>query len=111
MPRLLALVLFVTATDALAGPARVLDGDTPELSAGERTRLWGIDAVEGDQICQRNGCTHANSPSGSSSSSRDLGSRWTSTLEHCGSARRRRPILHQISRKIWPTNAIETTEN
>jgi hypothetical protein len=45
----------------------------------------------------------ASSPSGSSSSSRDLGSRWTSTLEHCGSARRRRPILHQISRKIWPT--------
>jgi endonuclease YncB( thermonuclease family) len=33
----------------------VIDGDTLELSTGERIRLWGIDAPEGDQICQRNG--------------------------------------------------------
>jgi hypothetical protein len=36
------------------GPAQVIDGDTLDL-AGERTRLWGIDAVEGDQVCQRKG--------------------------------------------------------
>jgi endonuclease YncB( thermonuclease family) len=29
-------------------------GDTLDLD-GERIRLWGIDAVEGDQVCQRNG--------------------------------------------------------
>jgi endonuclease YncB( thermonuclease family) len=32
----------------------VIDGDTLDL-AGERIRLWGIDAVEGDQVCQRDG--------------------------------------------------------
>jgi endonuclease YncB( thermonuclease family) len=37
-----------------AGPAQVIDGDTLDL-AGERIRLWGIDALEGDQVCQRNG--------------------------------------------------------
>jgi endonuclease YncB( thermonuclease family) len=55
MIHLLALLLVLTATSALAEPPRVLDGDTLELSTGERVRLWGIDAVEGDQICQRNG--------------------------------------------------------
>jgi endonuclease YncB( thermonuclease family) len=51
--RRLALILALPVLIG-AGPIRVLDGDTLEL-AGERIRLWGIDAVEGDQICQRNG--------------------------------------------------------
>ncbi len=56
MPRLIAfIVLLVTTTAASAQPARVIDGDTLELSAGERIRLWGVDAVEGDQVCQRDG--------------------------------------------------------
>lgn len=50
----IALLLLVTATAALAQTAYVIDGDTLEV-AGERVRLWGIDAVEGDQICQRDG--------------------------------------------------------
>jgi endonuclease YncB( thermonuclease family) len=52
---LLARILLVAVTAALAQTARVVDGDTLELSTGLRVRLWGIDAVEGDQICQRNG--------------------------------------------------------
>jgi endonuclease YncB( thermonuclease family) len=35
--------------ETLAGPVRVIDGDTLDV-AGERVRLWGIDAVEGNQI-------------------------------------------------------------
>jgi endonuclease YncB( thermonuclease family) len=52
MPYLLALLLAACA--AAAQPARVIDGDTFDLN-GERIRLWGIDAVEGDQVCQRDG--------------------------------------------------------
>ena len=55
MPYVLALLLLVTVTAAAAQPARVIDGDTLELSTGERIRLWGIDAPEGSQVCQRDG--------------------------------------------------------
>jgi hypothetical protein len=50
---LLALTLLVTAA-AAAQPVLVIDGDTLDL-AGERIRLWGIDAPEGSQIFQRDG--------------------------------------------------------
>ena len=33
----------------------VRDGDTLELADGKRVRLWGIDAVEGSQLCRRDG--------------------------------------------------------
>lgn len=46
----LLLLPFVLA----AKPDRVIDGDTLEV-AGERIRIWGVDAVEGRQICQRDG--------------------------------------------------------
>jgi endonuclease YncB( thermonuclease family) len=54
MTRLLASILLLTAPTAHAEPVRVIDGDSLEV-AGEDIRLWGIDAVEGNQICQRNG--------------------------------------------------------
>jgi endonuclease YncB( thermonuclease family) len=55
-PRSIALLLVTTATATVATqPARVVDGDTLELTTGERIRLWGIDAPEGDQLCQRDG--------------------------------------------------------
>jgi endonuclease YncB( thermonuclease family) len=38
----------------ISGGARVLDGDTVEI-AGTRIRLHGIDAAEGNQLCQRAG--------------------------------------------------------
>ena len=40
-----------TATDAVTGPARIIDGDTIEV-AGERIRLHGIDAPEAKQTCE-----------------------------------------------------------
>ena len=38
----------------LKGPARVIDGDTLEI-AGRRIRIFGIDAPEQDQTCERGG--------------------------------------------------------
>jgi endonuclease YncB( thermonuclease family) len=43
-----------TALADLAGPPRVVDGDTLEI-AGRRVRLFGVDAPELDQVCQRAG--------------------------------------------------------
>jgi endonuclease YncB( thermonuclease family) len=40
---------------SLTDSARVADGDTLELSGGQRVRLWGVDAVEGSQVCRRGG--------------------------------------------------------
>jgi endonuclease YncB( thermonuclease family) len=41
-------------TSTIAGPARVVDGDTLEV-AGERIRLHGVDAPEARQMCERDG--------------------------------------------------------
>ncbi len=43
-----------TATNAITGKPRVIDGDTIEI-AGERTRLRGIDAPESEQKCTAGG--------------------------------------------------------
>ena len=43
-----------TALADLAGPPRILDGDTLEVAA-RRVRLFGVDAPELDQLCQRGG--------------------------------------------------------
>ena len=54
---LLALLLVpapATATNAITGKPRVIDGDTIEM-AGERIRLHGIDAPESEQKCTAGG--------------------------------------------------------
>lgn len=52
------LFLLVSARDVAAedvvGPARIIDGDTIEV-AGERIRLFGIDAPETRQLCSAHG--------------------------------------------------------
>ncbi len=48
------LLAALPASADVAGVPRVIDGDT--LQIGEaRVRLWGIDAPEGKQSCQRDG--------------------------------------------------------
>jgi len=55
MPNLLTLVLLAAATAPdLSGSARVIDGDTLEVS-GQRVRLHGIDAPETGQLCELHG--------------------------------------------------------
>lgn len=52
MIRLVVLLLLVplVAWAESSGPARVIEGDILEV-AGQRFRLWGIDAPEPGQIC------------------------------------------------------------
>jgi endonuclease YncB( thermonuclease family) len=42
------------ATPAISGPAQVVDGDTLTV-AGQRIRLFGVDAPEARQMCEREG--------------------------------------------------------
>ena len=57
----LALWPLVAAAASLTGPGRIVDGDAFEslgrmsLAGGQLVKLWGIDAVEGSQLCQRQG--------------------------------------------------------
>ena len=53
VPVLLALALPLSAAD-VTGRARAVDGDTLEV-AGQKVRLFGIDAPELDQHCDRDG--------------------------------------------------------
>ena len=55
IPRILLALTFIAASapvaaQDLAGPARVIDGDTLEVD-GERIRIHGIDAPETRQLC------------------------------------------------------------
>ena len=49
------LILLPLVMGAAFETARVIDGDTLELADGQKLRLWGIDAPEGSQSCQRYG--------------------------------------------------------
>jgi endonuclease YncB( thermonuclease family) len=54
----LIMVLFAGAAGAdISGPARIVDGDTIEID-GETIRLYGIDAPELDQTCERGGAAY-----------------------------------------------------
>ena len=51
LPILLMAGACTAETSTLSGSATIIDGDTFDLGE-RRVRLWGIDAPEGDQICQ-----------------------------------------------------------
>ena len=47
---IILILLPVTVSAEIIGKPRVVDGDTIEI-AGQRIRLYGIDAPESDQTC------------------------------------------------------------
>lgn len=49
-----AIALAIPDAQGLEGTARVIDGDTLQIG-NARVRLWGIDAFEASQACQKNG--------------------------------------------------------
>ena len=52
MKRLVAMAVALLLAVPAAAQVRVIDGDTLDVH-GVKTRLWGIDAPEGKQSCQR----------------------------------------------------------
>lgn len=54
MAKVAVLLLALLAAPAAAETARVVDGDSLEI-AGQPVRLWGIDAPEAAQTCERGG--------------------------------------------------------
>jgi endonuclease YncB( thermonuclease family) len=49
------VVALLAPTGQIQPRGSVVDGDTLELMDAKRIRLWGIDAPEGAQTCQRAG--------------------------------------------------------
>ena len=75
---LLALLLVpapATATNAITGKPRVIDGDTIEV-AGERIRLHGIDAPESKQKCTAEGKEWACGQEATFALARFIGTHW-----------------------------------
>lgn len=55
LPALLVLACFCAqSAEPITGRAKIIDGDSLEV-AGRRIRLWGIDAPEYGQRCERGG--------------------------------------------------------
>jgi endonuclease YncB( thermonuclease family) len=50
----LILLAFPALSDDITGTARIVDGDTIWID-DTKIRLWGIDAPEAKQVCQRDG--------------------------------------------------------
>jgi endonuclease YncB( thermonuclease family) len=54
VPACLAVLIWPAAAETISGRARAVDGDTLSIGA-ERVRLFGVDAPEMDQMCDRDG--------------------------------------------------------
>ncbi|UWU76017.1 hypothetical protein N2603_39860 [Bradyrhizobium huanghuaihaiense] len=54
---ILACSIMPASASDIVGKASVIDGDMIEIH-GQRIRLWGIDALESDQLCRGDNSKH-----------------------------------------------------
>lgn len=89
---------------AIVGQASVIDGDSIEIH-GQRIRLWGIDAPESGQTCERGGEIYRCGQQAALWLARDIGDQVVTCIPHGPRDRYRRSVakcsVNVVSQSEW----------